>query len=132
MKVFSAVGTRKMAIARAVIRRGKGRVRVNHRPVELYSPELARLKLLEPLILAGDRAGKVDIEVNVQGGGVMGQACAARTAIAKAIIGYLEDSELDSVYRAYDRTLVVSDPRRKEPKHQCGRGARKKRQKSYR
>ncbi|WP_292604272.1 30S ribosomal protein S9, partial [Methanobrevibacter sp. UBA212] len=45
---------------------------INKVPLELYSPELANLKLQEPLTLAGDLANEVDINIHVIGGGVMG------------------------------------------------------------
>ena len=90
------------------------------------------MKILEPLRLAGKRADSVDITVNVRGGGIMGQADAIRTAIARGLVQYLNDTELESLYRDYDRTLIVPDTRRKLPKKPLGRGARKKRQKSYR
>lgn len=131
-EVVVASGKRKTATARASIGPGKGRVRVNQRPIELYSPELARLKLMEPLYIAKEHMSSVDITVSVDGGGFMGQAQAARTAIARALIGYLHDDELEQKFRMYDRSLLVSDTRTHEPKHQLGRGARKKRQKSYR
>ena len=131
-KVINESGKRKTAVARATIKKGKGRVRVNKRPVEIHEPELARLKITEPLLLAGKRAETFDIDVNVQGGGIMGQADAARTAIARALVEYTDDDELKELYLAYDRTLLVSDPRRKLPKKPLGRGARAKRQKSYR
>ena len=132
MKVVVASGKRKSAVARASVRKGKGLVRINSVPVEIFEPSLARTKIMEPLTLAGDRSGKVDIEVNVQGGGIMGQATASRTAIAKGLVQFLEDEELESMFMRYDRSLLVSDPRRKLPKKPLGRGARKKRQKSYR
>jgi len=132
MRIINTSGKRKEATARAVIRRGGGLVRINGRPVELLMPDLARVKIMEPLTLAGERAQRVDIDVNVQGGGVMGQAAASRTAIAKALVDYLKDEELRGLYMHYDRSLLVSDPRRKLPKKPLGRGARKKRQKSYR
>lgn len=100
--------------------------------MEIWEPDLARMKILEPLRLAGKRADSVDITVNVQGGGIMGQADAIRTAIARGLVQYLNDTELESLYRDYDRTLIVPDTRRKLPKKPLGRGARKKRQKSYR
>ncbi len=112
--------------------KGTGIIRINSRPVEIWEPDLARLKILEPLRLAGKRADSVDITVNVQGGGIMGQADAIRTAIARGLVQYLNDTELESLYRDYDRTLIVPDTRRKLPKKPLGRGARKKRQKSYR
>jgi len=132
MKVINSSGKRKTAIARATIKDGKGRVRINSVPLEILEPELARLKMMEPLELVGDRAVKVDIDVNVNGGGVMGQATATRTAIARGLVDYFEDEELRAKFRAFDRSLLVNDPRRSEPKHPLGRGARKKRQKSYR
>ncbi len=132
MKVIQTSGKRKKAIARATIKPGKGLVRVNKRPVEILSPELARQKILEPIVMAGDKIKKLDIEVNVQGGGIMGQADATRTAIARGIVAYLENKELELLYKERDRTLLASDPRRKMPKKPMGRGARKKRQKSYR
>lgn len=132
MKVIVASGKRKTAVARATVRKGRGAVRVNSVPIEIYPMELARLKMLEPLKLAGKRAEAVDIEVSVQGGGVMGQADAIRTAIARGLVQYLNDEELETLFREYDRTLIVPDTRRKLPKNPLGRGARKKRQKSYR
>ncbi len=127
-----ASGKRKTAIARAVVRPGKGRVWINGVPLEIYPHELARLKMMEPLILAGERVKEVDIKVGVKGGGVMGQAEAARTAISRALVQFFEDPQLEEVYRSYDRYLLVSDPRRKLPKTPLGRGARKRRQTSYR
>ncbi len=125
-------GKRKMAVARAIVTRGKGIVRVNRRPIEIWMPELARLKIQEPLVIAGMRASDVDIDVTVAGGGVMGQADAARTAIARGLVQYFKDKELEQVYKRVDRSIIASDSRQKEPKHPLGRGARKRRQKSYR
>lgn len=132
MKIVVASGKRKSAVARASVRKGQGLVRINSVPVEIYEPDLARVVIMEPLTLAGDKSAKVDIEVNVMGGGVMGQANASRTAIAKGLVQFLEDEELERMYTKYDRSLLVSDPRRKLPKNPMGRGARKKHQKSYR
>ncbi len=132
MKAITESGKRKMSVARATITDGKGRVRINLKPIEFHEPEMAKSKMMEPLTIAGDAIKKVDIDVNVKGGGVMGQADASRTAIAKAIVAYTEDAELKKKYLAYDRSLLVSDPRRKLPKKPLGRGARVKRQKSYR
>ncbi len=132
VKVVVSSGKRKSAVARASVRKGKGLVRINNVPVELHEPHLARVMIMEPLTLAGDRSAKVDIDVNVQGGGVMGQAMASRTALAKGLVQFLEDEDLEKMYLQYDRSLLVSDPRRKLPKNPEGRGARKKHQKSYR
>ena len=131
-KIIHTSGKRKTAIARATFRSGKARVRVNNKPVEFYQPELARLKIQEPLELAGKHSKRVDINISVQGGGVMGQAEASRTAIARGIVEWSGDEDLQKLFQSYDRALLVNDTRRKEPKHPMGRGARKKRQKSYR
>ena len=84
VKVIHTSGKRKTAIARATFKSGKGRIRLNNKPIEFYQPELARLKIQEPLELTGKKINRIDINVNVNGGGVMGQAEAARTAIASS------------------------------------------------
>ena len=62
----------------------------------------------------------------------MGQAAAVRTAIARGMCEFFKDEELEATYRAYDRTLIINDDRRKLPKNPLGPGARAKKQKSYR
>jgi small subunit ribosomal protein S9 len=131
-KVIHTSGKRKTAIARGKFRAGKGRVRINKSPVELYDPELARLKIKEPLTLAGDLLDNIDIDVRVLGGGVMGQAEAARMVIAKGLVQWTSDMELKEKFNLYDRTMLVGDPRRSEPKKYGGPGARARKQKSYR
>ena len=131
-KVIHTSGKRKTAIARGTIQEGKGRIRVNKYPIELYSPELAKLKLSEPLTLAGDITDTVDINVKVKGGGVMGQAEAARMVIAKGLVQWTNDMDLKEKFIQYDRTMLVGDPRRSEPKKYGGKGARARKQKSYR
>jgi small subunit ribosomal protein S9 len=131
-EVVNTSGKRKTAVARAVIAEGSGKIRVNSVPIEAYVPELAKLKIMEPVTLAPELFAKVDITVSVQGGGVMGQAEATRTAIAKAIVEFFKDETLEKAFKQYDRSLLISDIRRKLPKKPLGRGARKKRQKSYR
>ena len=124
-------GKRKSARATAVMSKGTGKVTINKVPVNLLEQEMYALRIREPLILAGDLAAKVDIHVTTQGGGVAGQADAARLAIAKALVEH--NDKLESTFLDYDRTLLVADVRRKEPKKPNRRGrARAKRQKSYR
>ena len=132
MECVNTSGKRKTAIARAVVKEGTGKGTVNKIPIELYTPELARIKIKEPLELASDKAANVDISVNVQGGGVMGQAAAIRTAIARGLVDFYKDEELEAMFKAYDRTLIINDDRRKLPKNPLGPGARAKKQKSYR
>lgn len=83
MKIVVATGKRKTSIARALIKPGKGRVWINGVPLEIFPVELARVKIMEPLMLVGDLGKRIDVRVNVQGGGVMSQAEACRTAIAR-------------------------------------------------
>jgi len=131
-KVVNTSGKRKTAVARATTHRGTGKIRINRIPLEIYGSNLVRLKIMEPIKLAGDRANKLDVNVNVKGGGTMGQAEAVRIAIARGFVEYLHDEELKETYMKFDRSFLVNDPRRKMPKQPLGRGARKKRQKSYR
>ena len=135
-------GKRKTSIARAVVSKGKGRIRVNGQPIHIMEPTLSRRKALEPIQIADamNRLSGVDIKVDVHGGGQMGQVDAIRTAIARGLVKWNDgeeeeegdDEELRDEFIRFDRSLLVNDPRRKEPKHQMGRGARKKWQKSYR
>jgi len=131
-KIVNTSGKRKTAVARATVQKGKGLIRINKKPVEIYEPEIARWKILEPIKLAENHISNVNIDVDVKGGGFMSQANAVRTAIAKGLVEYTTDPNLKLVFLDHDRSLLVSDSRRKEPKKPLGRGARKKRQKSYR
>lgn len=131
-RILLVTGKRKTAIARAVIKPGRGNVTVNEFPVSTISPELARARISEPLTLAGDRLNSVDVRVKVRGGGVMGQAEAARMAIARALVEWSRSAELRRVFTSFDRTMLAGDPRRKEPKKFGGPGARRRKQKSYR
>src|SRR3989338_2565806 len=106
-------GKRKKAVASALITAGTGKIRINSVPLELVQPDYAKLRVKEALMLAGDSAKTIDIDVSVNGGGVWGQADAARTAIANALVQ--KDENLRNVYLAYDRSLLISDPRRTEP-----------------
>ncbi len=133
MKIIHASGKRKSAIARATLKPGKGNVRVNKTFLDFYEPMMARLKLREPLILAGDVADNVDIDVNVAGGGVTSQSEAARLAIAKVLVEHAKGAKLKEKFLEYDRNLLVADIRRKETSKPNRHGqARAKRQKSYR
>ncbi|MFC6725825.1 30S ribosomal protein S9, partial [Halobium palmae] len=73
--VTNTSGKKKTAVARATVRDGSGKIRVNSQPVELVEPEMSRLKMLEPFRIAGeDLRGQVDIDVTTDGGGFAGQA----------------------------------------------------------
>jgi len=132
-KVLLTSGKRKTAVARATIKSGKGRIRVNNVPLEVLEPMVARDKIREPLIQAGDAVWKqLDVDVKVSGGGFMGQAEAVRTALARGLLRWTRSAHLQTLFTEYDRTLVAGDPRRREPKKFGGPGARARDQKSYR
>lgn len=133
VKMILTSGKRKTAIARAVIKEGKGKVRINGKPLEIWEPELVRLQILEPLLIAGKPlTDKVDIEVKTKSGGFMGQAQAARIAIARALDKFFQNPTLRSTLISYDRTMLVGDSRRAEAKKFGGPSARTRKQKSYR
>jgi small subunit ribosomal protein S9 len=132
-KVLVLSGKRKTAIARATVRIGKGRIRVNNVPLEILEPKFARDKILEPLLLVEDKVlSQLDINVKVSGGGFMGQAEATRMAIAKGLLKWTKSTRLRTTLKDYDRTMIAGDPRRSEPKKFGGPGARARDQKSYR
>jgi small subunit ribosomal protein S9 len=131
-KVCNTSGKKKTAIARATVRKGVGKTRINKKPLEVLEPEFVKLKIMEPLMLAEDAVSGIDIDVTVNGGGIIGQANAVRTAIARGIVEWTNDTALRDAYMAYDRSLLVNDFRQKESKKFGGPGARAKYQKSYR
>jgi len=131
-KTICSSGKRKKSIARASFKEGHGVVRINRRLLNVVEPALIREKIQEPLKLAGDLAKQLNITVTIRGGGMMGQADAARTAIARGLVDWTNDLSLKDLFLKQDRSLLVNDYRQKEPKKFGGRGARARRQKSYR
>jgi small subunit ribosomal protein S9 len=137
-KNIQTVGTRKRSIARATIKEGKGVVRINSKLLHLVEPEHVKLRIQEPLMIADEIDPElvkgVDIVVNVRGGGIWGQADAARTAISNALIDWSKNKSLREAYLDYDRSMVISDARRTEP-HKPSRssaGPRRTKQQSKR
>ena len=133
-------GRKKNATAVALVTKGTGMIRVNGYPLHLVEPQVLRVKVLEPVLLIGEkRFSRIDIRVRVRGGGYVSQIYAIRQAIAKGIVAfyqkYVDEAakrELKSLLVEYDRNLLVADPRNREPKKFGGNGARARRQKSYR
>jgi small subunit ribosomal protein S9 len=138
--------TRKTSRAHVYITKGSGRIRINNVPAEMINQESAREVILSPLEIAGDLRTKVDISVRVKGGGFMGQAYAAATAISRALTGWTKSkkepkehpfpkqtrTDLRKRINDFDKHLLSGDARRKEPKKFGGPGARRRKQKSYR
>jgi small subunit ribosomal protein S9 len=132
MRVVVSTGKRKTSLAKATIKDGTGKIRINGRPLEIQQPELARMRIMEPLILFGEGWKRYDIRVRTKGGGFMSQADAVRMAIATGLVRMSQDFEARSKMIEHDRTMLVGDPRRTEPKKFGGPSARSRYQKSYR
>ncbi|XP_064634303.1 small ribosomal subunit protein uS9 [Lineus longissimus] len=133
-------GRKKTATAVAHCKTGNGLIKVNGRPLDLIEPQTLKYKIQEPLLLLGkDRFAGVDIRVRVKGGGHVAQIYAIRQAISKSLVAYYQKyvdeaskKEIRDILVTYDRSLLVADPRRCEPKKFGGPGARARYQKSYR
>ena len=145
-KTIIYFASRKTSKAHVHITKGNGKVRINNVPVEIFEPEVARETILAPLEIASEVRDKLDISVRVKGGGFMGQAYAASTAISRALIGWTKskkepkDHPLNKSTRQdlrnrigdFDKYLISGDSRRKEPKKFGGPSARRRKHKSYR
>ena len=130
---ITASGKRKIAVARAKLVGGTGVLRFNSVNVNTFTSEQEILRIKEPLILAQDLSKKVNISVNVFGGGRIGQIEAARVAISRALVKFAGDtSSLRETFIEYDRNMLIADVRRKEMRKPNDSKARAKRQKSYR
>ena len=127
----NARGKRKESIARAVVTPGSGNVFINKAHVSTITNAQLRMVILEPLDYYPAH-NTIDIRVSVLGGGSGGQAQAIRTAIARAILEYAKDDALRATMLKADRSLIVEDSRRVEPKKFKGPKARARFTKSYR
>lgn len=133
MKYIQTTGKRKEAVARATLRPGTGVIRINSVPVEKVQPWLANMKIQELLNIVEDEKIKtINIDVQVQGGGQIGQIEAARIALSRAITKFLNKKRTVKAIRTYDRSMLSGDSRTVESKHWGGRKARRRFQKSYR
>ena len=133
-KIVHVSGKRRKAIARATIKPGKGIIRINSNLLEHHNPFFSKMKITEPLVIAGDDVvKKVNIQVDVRGGGFQGQAEAARLAIARGLVQYTGSKSLEKNYLEYDRQMLVADVRQRESrKPNTHSKARAKVGKSYR
>ncbi len=134
-EVVHSSGKRKTAIARVTIKPGNGGVRINSIPLETYSTEAVKMKIKEVMAVAADHVdlNKLDISVDVRGGGVLGQADAIASSIARGLSELVGDNLLNE-YVNYNRTLIAGDHRQTEvhKPSQSSKGPRHRRQKSYR
>lgn len=133
-------GRKKNSTAVATVHEGRGNIRVNGKSINIIEPISMRMKVMEPILLLGQaRFEGLNVRVRVRGGGQNSQIMAIRQAIAKGVIAYAQKYEDESNKRVlkelliqYDKSLLVADPRRCEPKKFGGHGARARFQKSYR
>lgn len=122
MEVVNTVGRRKAAVARVYVKPGKGTITVNHKPMETYFPlEIFQYVVKQPLLVLNNTES-YDITINLTGGGIHGQAEAARLGIARALI------EINSEWRGELKKngFLTRDSREVERKKPGQPGARKK------
>jgi len=125
---FLGTGRRKTAVARVRLASGSGKITVNGRPFETYFPvETLRGTASQPLTVTGT-SDKLDVRVNVSGGGPNGQAGAVRHGIARALLKF--DANLRPSLKA--EGFLTRDPRMRERKKYGQPGARKRFQYSKR
>ena len=86
METVNAVGRRKAAIARVIVKEGNGAITINKRPIDVYFPSSILQYIVKQPMLTLDCVEKYDIKVNLDGGGYKGQAEALRLAIARALV----------------------------------------------
>ena len=119
---YLGTGRRKSAVARVFLRPGKGQITVNHRPFEEYFPTEATRTIVRQPLLATETADKFDVVILADGGGISGQAGAARLGIARALVEF--NAELRAKLK--DAGYLTRDPRRHERKKYGQKGARKR------
>lgn len=119
-KVIHSVGKRKTSVARIYMRPGNGVITVNKRPIDdYYLRPTSKMIIMQPLELT-DCSEKYDINVNVMGGGLTGQAGAIRHAISRALA--LQSLDMRKILKSHG--LLTRDARKKERKLYGQRGAR--------
>ena len=122
MEVINTIGRRKTSIARLYLKPGKGKIVINKRELGDYFPsEIMQTVVKQPLVLV-EEDGKNDVQINVGGGGMKGQAEAIRLAIARALC------EVNDEYRSplKKEGFLTRDPRMVERKKYGRRKARKR------
>ena len=122
MEVINALGRRKTAVARVYLTKGNGKISINKREMTEFFPiDFLQAKVHQPFALTGT-AGQYDVKVNVDGGGIKGQAEAIRLAISRAL------QEIDSELRPplKKEGFLTRDPRMVERKKPGRRKARRR------
>ncbi len=122
MEVVNTVGRRKAAVARVYVKDGNGKITINSRDIEIYFPlDILRYVVKQPLLVT-EKTESFDIKINLDGGGIKGQAEAARLGIARALCQI--DPELRPILKK--NGFLTRDSRVVERKKPGQPGARKK------
>ncbi len=122
METVNAVGRRKAAVARVIVKEGNGEIIINKRPLEVYFPSSILQYIVKQPLMVLEAEGKYDIRVNLDGGGYKGQAEALRLAIARALVKI--NAEDKPALRAHG--FMTRDPRSVERKKPGQPKARKR------
>ncbi len=122
MEVVNTVGRRKAAVARVYVKPGKGQITINRKALEVYFPlNILQYEVKQPLLVT-DTLESYDVDINLDGGGIKGQAEAARMGIARALCQI--DAEFRSVLKK--NGFLTRDSREVERKKPGQPGARRK------
>lgn len=122
MEVINTLGRRKTAVARVYLSKGTGNITINKKDYKVYLPTgILQNKIIQPLTLANE-VGNYDVKVNVEGGGITGQAEAIRLGIARALVEISEENK--ATFKPFK--LLTRDPRMVERKKFGQKKARKR------
>ena len=122
MEVVNTVGRRKAAVARVFVKPGNGQITINHRALDVYFPlNILQYEVKQPLLVT-NTLEQYDVTINLDGGGIKGQAEAARMGIARALC------EINAEYRPVLKKngFLTRDSREVERKKPGQPGARRK------
>jgi small subunit ribosomal protein S9 len=119
---YLGTGRRKTSVARVFLRPGKGEIKVNNRPFENYFPTESSRAMVRQALAATESIEKFDVLILANGGGVIGQAGAARLGISRALVEF--NTELRG--RLKKLGFLTRDPRKHERKKYGQKGARKR------
>ena len=131
-KSVVAIGKKKSANARATVQKGSGNVLLNSVPIGEWGTYYERNLLLEPMSIMDKAIEQLDIDINVFGGGAVGQAVASRVAMARGVVKFTNDEKLKKALISYDDKILSGDSRQREPCKPNDSSPRARRQKSYR
>jgi small subunit ribosomal protein S9 len=119
---YHGLGRRKSSVARVWMKPGTGAWSVNGRALNDYFPRMSNQQAVQEPLISAQMQGRFDIKINVDGGGLAGQAGAVRLGIARALLKV--DPDLRAGLR--EKGMLTRDPREVERKKPGRPGARKR------